>query len=103
MSHRSRNRARWGRVCSEHPRSQVVTLRDGTSARLRPIQPEEAAKLVEVALTTVDDWQGVGIGTALATDLARRCSDAGITSWNATFFMGNKGSRKCLARSGLRC
>jgi len=54
----------------------------------------------EVAFTTIDDWQGLGIGTALASELARWCYDAGITSWKATFLMENKSIRKVLGAVG---
>lgn len=50
----------------------------------------------EVAFTTIDEWQGAGIGTALAAELARRCYEGDITSWQATFLSENKGVRKVL-------
>ena len=50
----------------------------------------------EVAFTTIDEWQGAGIGTALADVLARWSCDAGIIIWKATFLNGNKGIQKVL-------
>lgn len=54
----------------------------------------------EVAITTVDEWQGLGIGTILIRTLAREARGAGITRWRAVFFRSNQLTEKLLQRVG---
>jgi acetyltransferase len=52
----------------------------------------------EVAFAVVDEWQRLGIGTALIQQLALHCWNCGINSWRATFLGTNLAPRKLLAR-----
>jgi GNAT superfamily N-acetyltransferase len=52
----------------------------------------------EVAFAVVDEWQRLGIGTALIQQLALHCWDCGIKSWRATFLRTNLAPLKLLAR-----
>jgi GNAT superfamily N-acetyltransferase len=52
----------------------------------------------EVAFAVVDEWQRLGIGTALIQQLALHCWNAGITSWRATFLQTNLAPLKLLTR-----
>ena len=61
--------------------------------------PQES-QFGEVAVATVDEWQGLGIGTALIKQLARCCRQHGILYWVATLFSGNTPMRKLLQRVG---
>ena len=54
----------------------------------------------EVAFTTVDEWQGVGIGTALLRELARCCRKFGIVRWRAVFLAGNRRPQRFLEAVG---
>ncbi|MDP0489465.1 MAG: GNAT family N-acetyltransferase [Verrucomicrobiota bacterium JB023] len=55
----------------------------------------------EVALVTHDDWQGLGVGTALTRCLAGVAWEAGIRRWNAAIFCQNKTVLNLLSRVGL--
>jgi GNAT superfamily N-acetyltransferase len=52
----------------------------------------------EVAFAVVDEWQHLGIGTALIQQLALHCWNRGIRSWRATFLQKNRAPVKLLAR-----
>jgi acetate---CoA ligase (ADP-forming) len=52
----------------------------------------------EVAFAVVDEWQRLGIGTALIQQLALHCWERGIRSWKATFLRTNPATLKLLAR-----
>jgi hypothetical protein len=63
-----------------------VRLDDGVSA--------------EAAVTIVDDWQGRGLGSALAQLLADRARDEGIERFTATLLATNDQMRDLLASIG---
>lgn len=52
----------------------------------------------EVAFAVLDEWQRLGVGTALLRQLALHCRHYGIDSWRATFLRTNRGALKLLAR-----
>jgi GNAT superfamily N-acetyltransferase len=52
----------------------------------------------EVAFAVVDEWQRLGIGTALIKQLALHCWECGIRSWRATSLRANRAPLKVLAR-----
>ncbi len=56
----------------------------------------------EAAFVTIDEWQRLGVGTALIRELARRCWNAGIRTWKAFHFADNRGARRILAVVGTR-
>ncbi len=84
--------------------ARVVAVADAFDAMTsdRPYRagmPAEDA-FAEVAITTVDEWQGLGIGTILIRTLAREARGAGITRWRAVFFSSNQLTEKLLQRVG---
>jgi GNAT superfamily N-acetyltransferase len=50
----------------------------------------------EVALLVADRWQGLGIGPALATWLARSASERGIVSFTGSMLSDNRAARRVL-------
>jgi RimJ/RimL family protein N-acetyltransferase len=63
-----------------------------------PDRPEVA----ELALTVVDEWHGMGIGTALADEVLHRARDNGISIVIATTLVHNRPARALLRRMGFR-
>jgi acetyltransferase len=56
--------------------------------------------LAEVALVTRDDWQGLGVGTALLHALAETAWSVGIRRWFAAVFSDNRTMLRLLGRVG---
>jgi RimJ/RimL family protein N-acetyltransferase len=54
----------------------------------------------DVAVTVVDEWQGRGLGTALATRLAGRARCEGIHRFTAMVLEENDGARRLLPKVG---
>ena len=54
----------------------------------------------EAAVTIVDDWQGRGLGTALANLLAERARDEGMTAFTALLLATNTQMQDVLASIG---
>jgi GNAT superfamily N-acetyltransferase len=52
----------------------------------------------EVAFAVIDEWQRLGIGTALIQQLALHCWECGIKSWRATSLRANLAPLKLFAR-----
>lgn len=61
-----------------------------------PANPAEA----EVAVTVADDWQGLGVGTALLGALARRARAEHITTFTAEMLAENRAMPALLGRLG---
>jgi GNAT superfamily N-acetyltransferase len=49
----------------------------------RFVRSTEDPKLAELAVAVADDWQGHGVGSMLAAELAKRARDEGITCFTA--------------------
>jgi GNAT superfamily N-acetyltransferase len=49
----------------------------------RFVRSPEDPKLAELAVAVADDWQGHGVGSLLAAELAKRARDEGITCFTA--------------------
>jgi RimJ/RimL family protein N-acetyltransferase len=49
----------------------------------RFVRSTEEPKVAELAVAVVDDWQGHGVGSLLAAELAKRARDEGITCFTA--------------------
>jgi len=57
--------------------------------------------VVEVAATVADDWQGIGLATALLAELTRRARDEGHSALRAHVLAFNKRSLALLRRAGF--
>ena len=64
---------------------------------IRDPRDREAA---DVAVTVVDDWQGRGLGTMLATRLAAKARCEGLHRFTATILDENDGARRLLPKVG---
>jgi len=62
----------------------------------RCFRAPEDPTLAEVAVATVDEWQGQGIGTVLIRSLAEYAWAVGIRRWQAVCFSENRAIRKLL-------
>ena len=58
--------------------------------------------VVELAATVADDWQGIGLGSALLVRLMQRASDEGHSAFCASVLAGNRRSIAMLRRAGFR-
>jgi RimJ/RimL family protein N-acetyltransferase len=58
--------------------------------------------VVELAATVADDWQGVGLGSALLAGLKRRARDEGHSAFRAYVLAINGRSIAMLRRAGFR-
>ncbi len=57
--------------------------------------------LGEVAFVTLDDWHGVGVGTALVHALSAAAWSIGIRRWRAALLSHNRTTRNLLSRVGV--
>jgi len=67
----------------------------------RCFRDEHDHSLAEAAFVTVEDWQGIGIGTALAYALAGAAWGVGIRRWFAALFSDHRTTRNLLNRVGF--
>ena len=58
--------------------------------------------VVELAATVADDWQGIGLGSALLAKLMERARDEGHTAFRASVLAVNRRSIAMLHRAGFR-
>jgi RimJ/RimL family protein N-acetyltransferase len=58
--------------------------------------------VVELAATVADDWQGIGLGSALLAGLTRRARDEGHSAFRAYVLAINVRSIAMLRRAGFR-
>ena len=56
----------------------------------------------DIAVTVADDWQGHGLGTALARAIVHRAESSGIARLTGTTFADNLACRAMLRRLGFR-
>ena len=56
----------------------------------RFVRSPEAPQVAEAAIIVVDDWQGIGLGTALLRSLAERARELGIERFEATVLRENR-------------
>ncbi|HJY31856.1 MAG TPA: GNAT family N-acetyltransferase [Actinomycetota bacterium] len=61
-----------------------------------PARPDAA----KVAVTVVDDWQGRGLGTLLLEGITMRAREAGVDTFTALMFAGNRQMMDLLERLG---
>jgi acetyltransferase len=56
----------------------------------------------DIAITVADEWQGLGLGTALGRALVRRAAASGIARLTASVLSDNMRSRALMRRLGFR-
>jgi RimJ/RimL family protein N-acetyltransferase len=66
----------------------------------RFVRSDDASAAAEVAFEVVDRWQGRGVGTRLARELAELARAAGIERFTALVAAGNQASLEVLRRAG---
>ena len=71
-------------------------------AVVRFVQLPGEPGVVELAATVADDWQGIGLGSALLAELARRARDEGHSAFRAYVLAINGRSIAMLRRAGFR-
>jgi RimJ/RimL family protein N-acetyltransferase len=83
----------------DHEALVAVDPRTGEGVgEARFIRSREDPHAAELAVAVVDEWQGRGVGTRLASELARRAHEEGITVFTALVLADNRGML-ALARS----
>ncbi len=68
----------------------------------RYIQVPGEPGVVELAVTVADDWQGIGLGSALLAGVMHRASDEGHTAVRASVLASNSRSIAMLRRAGFK-
>lgn len=66
----------------------------------RYVRSHEDPSVAELAVAVVDDWQGLGVGSRLVSELADRARDEGVTSFSATVLAENDTMLKLLEELG---
>ena len=64
----------------------------------RFVRDRDDARLAEVAIVIVDEWQGRGVGTALVERLAARMRTVGVERIAARMLVGSDVPRRLIAR-----
>jgi GNAT superfamily N-acetyltransferase len=68
----------------------------------RYIQVPGEPGVVELAATVADDWQGIGLGSALLAGLMQRACDEGHSAFRADVLAVNRRAIAMLRRAGFR-
>ena len=87
-----------------HAREALVAIDPLTGwgvAVVRYIQLPGEPGVVELAATVADDWQGIGLGSALLVELTRRARDEGHATFRAYVLAINSRSIAMLRRAGF--
>jgi RimJ/RimL family protein N-acetyltransferase len=75
----------------DHEALVAVDPRTGEGVgEARFIRSPEDPHAAELAMAVVDEWQGRGVGTRLASELARRAREEGITTFTALVLASNE-------------
>jgi RimJ/RimL family protein N-acetyltransferase len=69
---------------------------------VRYVQVPSEPGVVELAATVADDWQGIGLGSALLARLMQRARDEGHSAFRASVLAVNGPSIAMLRRAGFR-
>jgi RimJ/RimL family protein N-acetyltransferase len=69
---------------------------------VRYVQVPAEPGVVELAATVADDWQGIGLGSALLARLMQRARDEGHSAFRASVLAVNGRSIAMLRRAGFR-
>jgi RimJ/RimL family protein N-acetyltransferase len=70
-------------------------------AVVRYVQVPGEPGVVELAATVADDWQGIGVGSALLAGLMQRACDEGHSALRASVLAANSRSIAMLGRAGF--
>ena len=87
-----------------HSHEAILALDPSTGhgvAVVRYVQVSGEPRVVEIAATVADDWQGRGLGRALLEQLASRARDEGYSTLRATVLATNQRSITMLRRAGF--
>jgi GNAT superfamily N-acetyltransferase len=71
-------------------------------AVVRYVQLPGECGVVELAATVADDWQGIGLGSALLARLTQRARDEGRSAFRAYVLAVNSRAIAMLRRGGFR-
>jgi RimJ/RimL family protein N-acetyltransferase len=83
----------------------VAETRDGRPVGVARFARNPDGDSADVAVTVIDDWQGEGVGTLLASSLATRAQQVGIRRFTLMMAPDNEAARRLMHRlsSGARC
>jgi RimJ/RimL family protein N-acetyltransferase len=85
----------------DHEALLAVDERTGDAVGVaRFVRLAEAPDAAEAAVLVVDDWQGVGLGTALCRLLAERAREVGVERFVASLLVSNRSMRSVLDSLG---
>jgi RimJ/RimL family protein N-acetyltransferase len=88
-----------------HDREALLAIDPVTGrgvAVARYVQVPGEPGVVELAATVADDWQGIGLGSALLARLTRRALDEGQSAFRAYVLAVNRRAIAMLRRAGFR-
>jgi RimJ/RimL family protein N-acetyltransferase len=71
-------------------------------AVVRYVQLPDEPGVVELAATVADDWQGIGLGSALLAGIMQRACDEGHSALRASVLAVNSRSIAMLRRAGFK-
>ncbi len=95
-----------GLVDVDHHAHEALLAVDPLTGRgvavVRYVQLPGEPGVVEVAATVADDWQGIGLGSALLAGLMRRAWDEGHSALRASVLATNGRSIAMLRHAGFR-
>ena len=95
-----------GLVDVDHHAREALLAIDPLTGRgvavVRFVQLPGEPGVVELAATVADDWQGIGLGSALLAELTRRARDEGHSAFRAYVLAINGRSIAMLRRAGFR-
>lgn len=88
---------------AQHEAIVAVDTRDGSLVAVcRYVRDKETPGVVEFAIAVVDQWQGVGIGTALGEQIVQRARENGMMAVSALTLPNNRPVHALLQRLGFR-
>ena len=89
----------------DHHGHEALLALDSQTGRgigvVRYVQVPGEPRVVEIAATVADEWQGRGVGTALVRELAQRARHEGYSRLRAVVLAENDRSIKMLRRAGF--
>jgi RimJ/RimL family protein N-acetyltransferase len=90
----------------DHHASEAVLALDPVTGRgvavVRYVQLPGDPGVVELAATVADDWQGIGLGSALLAGIMQRACDEGHSALRAIVLAANSRSIAMLRRAGFK-
>lgn len=83
-----------------HEALAALSVEDGRPVGVaRFVRDEDDPEAAEVAVSVVDAWQGQGVGILLATTLAERAQEVGITRFKALMTPDNEAAVRLMHRT----